>query len=285
MKYIERISFPDQNEEFNFFMGVYRTCYDSYYPFGILSARHLDEIDFAPVTILYGDNGCGKTTALNVIAHKLGLSRQSPINSSSFFTDYADMCTAELSVYTPQTSCAITSDDVFSYILDLRAANGGIDMKREELFADYLAQKRKDFRLESIADYEELKRRNNALFKTQSKYVREYLNNNIREHSNGESAFKYFVEKIEENSLYIFDEPENSLSIARQRQLAQLIEDSARFDGCQFIICTHSLFMLSIKGAKIYDLSEEYAKVKKWTELDIVEKYRDFFREHENDLR
>ena len=42
--------------------------------------------------------------------------------------------------------------------------------------------------------------------------MREYLPENIREHSNGESAFLYFTEKIQENGLYLLDEPENSLS-------------------------------------------------------------------------
>mgnify|MGYP006990124335 CR=1 FL=1 len=35
---------------------------------------------------------------------------------------------------------------------------------------------------------------------------------NVREHSNGESAFLYFTDKIKENGLYLLDEPENSLS-------------------------------------------------------------------------
>ena len=37
-----------------------------------------------------------------------------------------------------------------------------------------------------------------------------------REHSNGESAIKYFTEKIGEGGLYLLDEPENSLSPEKQ---------------------------------------------------------------------
>ena len=51
----------------------------------ILSAHQLKMLDFEPVTILYGGNGSGKTTALNVIAEKLGLARDTLYNRSNFF--------------------------------------------------------------------------------------------------------------------------------------------------------------------------------------------------------
>ena len=64
--------------------------------------------------------------------------------------------------------------------------------------------------------------------KTQSRYIRNTLVDNVREHSNGESAFIYFSDKIKENGLYLLDEPENSLSPERQQELRRFIEDSAR---------------------------------------------------------
>lgn len=107
---------------------------------------------------------------------------------------------------------------------------------------------------------------------------------NVREHSNGESAFLYFSEKIKDNGLYLLDEPENSLSPQRQKELVKFLEDSARFFGCQFIISTHSPFVLSIKNAKIYDMDEEPVDVKKWTELPSVRAYYEFFKEHEGEF-
>lgn len=80
MIYLETFQFPEKDEEFDFFMSVKRTCYDSYYPFGVLSEKRFRQIDFEPVTILYGGNGCGKSTALNVIADKLGAERDSVYN-------------------------------------------------------------------------------------------------------------------------------------------------------------------------------------------------------------
>lgn len=241
-------------------------------------------LDFEPVTILYGGNGSGKTTALNVIAEKLHLTRETPYNRSNFFEDYTGYCSYELRGSLPKESRIITSDDVFDFMLNIRALNDGINVKREELFTEYLDNKYSKFQMKSLDDYEQLKKVNMARSKTQSKYVRKNLIDNVREHSNGESAFLYFTEKIKENALYLLDEPENSLSPQKQQELLQFLEDSARFFGCQFIIATHSPFLLSMKGAKIYDMDEEPVDVKKWTELENVRSYYEFFKAHERDF-
>ena len=258
--------------------------YDTFYPFQVLSKHGLTRLDFEPVTILYGGNGSGKTTALNVIAEKLALDRDTLYNRSNFFEDYTGMCDYEEELPVPKESRIITSDDVFDFMLNLRSINDGINLKREQLFADYLEDKYSHFQMKSLEDYERLKKVNMAKRKTQSRYVRENLMDNVREHSNGESAFIYFSEKINENGLYLLDEPENSLSPERQQELLRFLQDSARFFGCQFIIATHSPFLLSMNGAKIYDMDEEPVDVKRWTELDNVRAYYDFFKKHEHEF-
>lgn len=284
MIYLKHFSFPDEDREHSFFMRIRRTCYDSYYPFQVLVRHRLTMLDFEPVTILHGGNGCGKTTALNVIAEKLGLERDSLYNRSNFFEDYTAMCDYEVYKPIPRGSRIITSDDVFDFMLNLRSLNEGVDRKREDLFEEYLDAKYSHFQMRSLDDYEQLKKVTTARQKTQSKYVRSRLMDNVREHSNGESAFLYFSEKIKDNGLYLLDEPENSLSPQRQKELVKFLEDSARFFGCQFIISTHSPFVLSIKNAKIYDMDEEPVDVRKWTELPSVRAYYEFFKEHEGEF-
>ena len=94
----------------------------------------------------------------------------------------------------------------------------------------------------------------------------------------------YFAQNIGENALYLLDEPENSLSPAKQQELLKFLEDSARFFGCQFVIATHSPFLLSMRGAKIYDMDENPVDVKRWTELQNVREYYDFFKKHEREF-
>ena len=283
MIYLRNFSFPSEDREYNFILDEKRTCFDTFYPFKILSKNDFTEIDFEPVTILYGGNGSGKSTALNVIAEKIEASRDTIFNKSNFFKDYVDMCDMD-EVKVAGIKRIITSDDVFDYILNLRNLNEGIDNKRENLFGDYLDAKYSDFKMKSLEDYEELKKVNSARASTMSKFIRKNLMSNVRLYSNGESAYRYFIEKITENGLYILDEPENSLSPKRQIELMSFIEDSARFFGCQFIISTHSPFLLAIKGAKIYDLDESPVSVKSWTSLENVRTYYEFFKSHDSEF-
>jgi predicted ATPase len=284
MVYLQAFKFPGADAEFDFFMSIKRTCYDSYYPFKILSGHDLDRLDFMPITILYGGNGSGKSTALNVIAEKTGIRRDSIYNKSNFFPDYVKRCSMNIEEEIPESSRIITSDDVFDYMLNIRNLNEGIDLKREKLFDEYLDAKYSQFQMKSLEDYEQLKKVNNARRKTQTRFVRGELIDNVREYSNGESAFRYFTEKIGENGLYLLDEPENSLSPKRQMELMSFLEESARFFGCQFIISTHSPFLLAMRGARIYNLDENPVTIKRWTELENVRTYFDFFKEHENEF-
>lgn len=284
MMYVDNFKFPDADREFDFFIDIKRTCYDSFYPFQILSKKDFRRIDFEAVTILYGGNGSGKTTALNVIAEKLNIKREAVYNRSNFFEDYVRLCKVEQVEELPVDSQIITSDDVFDYMLNIRTLNEGIDHKREDLFDDYLETKYSSFQFKSLADYEQLKKVNSARSKTQSKYIRNSLMDNVREHSNGENALMYFTEKIKENALYLLDEPENSLSAANQLELVKFLENSARFFGCQFVIATHSPFLLSMRGAKIYDMDENPVDIKLWTEVETVRIYYDFFRKHEKEF-
>lgn len=284
MMYLTQFTFPTGEQEFDFFLGQKRTCYDSFYPFQILSRRKLRMLDFEPVTILYGGNGSGKTTALNVIGEALGLKRDTLYNRSNFFEEYIKRCSLETGEPVPEGSRIITSDDVFDFMLNLRSLNQGIDNRRESVFQEYLENKYDSFQMRSLADYEKLKKVVQARSKTQSRYVRANLMDNVREHSNGESAFLYFTEKIQENGLYLLDEPENSLSPERQQELLRFLEDSARFFGCQFIIATHSPFLLSMRGARIYDLDEDPVDVKRWTRLGNVRAYFDFFKKYEGEF-
>lgn len=284
MIFLSSFTFPDIEAEYDFEFRQKHTCYDTYYPFRILSKHHLTRLDFEPVTILYGGNGSGKTTALNIIGEKLGLKRDSLYNRSNFFEEYTALCSYELEQKIPFASRIITSDDVFDFMLNLRSLNEGIDAKRDEVFEEYYALRNRSFRMQSMEDYEELKKVVSARSKTKSKFVREQVQDNVREHSNGESAFMYFAQNIGENALYLLDEPENSLSPAKQQELLKFLEDSARFFGCQFVIATHSPFLLSMRGAKIYDMDEDPVDVKRWTSLLNVREYYEFFKKHEREF-
>lgn len=265
-----------------------RTCYGSRYPFGVFQSRELPRFIMEPITVLCGGNGSGKTTLLNLMGEALELRRSAPFNRSSFYSRYLKLCQAETTAaFTREVravSRVITSDDVFDGLLDLRTLNDGIDEKRRALLAEYAEKRHSGLRFRSMEDLEELRKVVDAQRHTGSHYVNESLMRDIPGRSNGESAFLFFTNHIQENGLYLLDEPENSLSAALQQELAKFLEDSARFYGCQFVIATHSPFLLAMKGAKIYDLDRSPVEPCSWTEVPNVRAFYELFQKHQNEF-
>ena len=196
------------------------------------------------------------------------------------------MCRAELRKE-PKFAEIITSDSVFDFLLDVRAVNDGLRSSRETAFETYNEQKRflqtEGYTMKTLDDYDELKKYNEIRRTSKPEYARRRVGADVIMHSNGESALDIFERAIKENALYLLDEPENSLSASHQRELAEYISDSARFYGCQFIISSHSPFLLSLKGAEIYNLDARPVTVKKWTELECIMEYARLFRNADAD--
>ena len=278
-QYLNSLTLWSEGAETGFIMSQRRTCYNGIYPFKIFPEKELEQIEFAPITIFYGGNGSGKTTLLNIIAEKTKVMRHSAFSGGAFFSEYVTGCNIT-GKEVPGNSQILTSDDVFDYLLNIRYLNDGIDVRREELFAEYLDRKYASHRLRSLSEYEDWKENYDAKSKSQSQFVRDRLMRNVDMHSNGESAMKYFVDHITENALYLLDEPENSLSIALQQELSSYISASASHYGCQFILSTHSPVLLAMKNAVIYDLDTFPVETRAWTELENVRRYFNFFEEH-----
>ncbi len=281
--YIHSLKLPTESVEIAFIRDIKRTCYNGVYPFNIFPMKRLEKIDFAPITIFYGGNGSGKTTLLNVLAELTGATRHSAFSGGAFFREYTKKCTLSAGTV-PEGSQILTSDDVSDYLLNIRYLNDGIDVRRNELFEEYLDRKYSSHRLKSMADYDAWKEDYEAKTMTQSQYVKKRLMRNVDMQSNGETAMRYYVERIDENALYLIDEPENSLSAELQKELADYIIKSARFFGCQFVISTHSPFFLAMKGARIFNLDVTPAREYEWTKLTNVRAYYDLFKEHESEF-
>lgn len=74
------------------------------------------------------------------------------------------------------------------------------------------------------------------------------------------------------------------MSPSSQVSLADMINEMARLLGCQFIIATHSPFMLGTLNAKIYDLGSGSLRVSEWNELENVRYFYEFFKKHEKEF-
>lgn len=281
--YLKAFNLPGYERESDHFFGRHDLAiYDTLYPFDVLPKK-LTELQFAPVTILYGGNGSGKTTILNVIAEKLKIPRKTKYNRSTFFDEYIDLCDFSMRERA-LVAKIITSDEVFDKIFEIRDKNEMIDSLRDKMLeqrSEYRGAVLRDLLGDGDSrDYaDKLSEILDARTKTRTTYVRERVARNIREKSNGEAAIDFFVREINDEGLYLLDEPENSLSASYQRELAAYLMDSARFFGAQLIIATHSPFMLSLPEAVIYNLDTDPVSVTSdWTTLENMRVYYDFFR-------
>jgi len=185
--FINKLTLTTEGNELAFIINQKRTCYNGIYPFKIFPDMGLKELEFSPITVLYGSNGSGKSTLMNIIAEKAKIIRHSAFSNSPFFNDYVKMCKLKYSEI-PHASQIITSDDVSDFLLNIRYLNDGIEVRRNELFEEYLSRKYADHRLKSLEDYDEWKENLNAQRSSQSEFVRNRLMRDVEMRSNGETA-------------------------------------------------------------------------------------------------
>lgn len=265
---------------------------DNPYPCGLFGERELYEVDFDRITIFYGGNGSGKSTLLNLIAQKLELNRIAPYNSSEMFDSYVKYCEYTLGYdeegfryRIPNGSRIITSDDIFDYMLTVRTNNDEISENKEDAKEEWANLRfGETVKFSGMEDYEALRMQVLARSKSVSRrqFIRKTVGQEVKLNSNGETALKYFEGKLKNDTLYCLDEPENSMSPKMQLELVTMLEEMARYCGCQFIIATHSPFLLALEGARIYDLDARPASLKNWWELENTKVYYEFFKKHEH---
>lgn len=287
MIYAEKFILPSENAEADLIIGEKRSCFHTFYPFSIFPKKHLSAVEFEPITLLYGGNGSGKSTLINVMAGKMNAVRYSDYNGAPFFDKFVQMCYLKINHHPPQTH-VLASDDVFDYALRARDIDGRLEAQRKELFDRYVQTHRRAAidpqiaRMQGLDQYEQWKETVEILSPkhSQSRFIKDRVARDIDLRSNGETAMAYFLDRIDEDGLYFLDEPENSLSIEFQLQLANYIVQTARATQSQFVIATHSPIFLAIQGAKVYNLDDDPVSVCPWTELPNVRRFFDFFMSH-----
>lgn len=88
------------------------------YPYSVFRNKYIEPFVFEPITVLYGNNGSGKSTVLNIIADKLQLrGREHAISDSygivNYFDEFVSECSSELETYRlPEESMYLKSEDV-----------------------------------------------------------------------------------------------------------------------------------------------------------------------------
>lgn len=251
------------------------------YPFNVLNNKEPDVFIFDRITVLYGNNGSGKSTILNLIAHKLNLKGKerdsAPIKGLyPYFEEFISECEYTLGENDdnkiirdiPTNSRYIKSEEILYEIRKIQQ-----DAVLEESFiSNNIKSGIKVEEAKKMIDTEKGQIQLGRFKFSQDKY------------SNGETTLQILSDNIEPDNLYLLDEPEVSLSPQNQVELAYELNKLSRYLGIQFIIATHSPFMLAILEAKIYNLDTKNYEVQKWIQLDNIKYFYNFFKEREKEF-
>ncbi|MBL5766863.1 AAA family ATPase [Bacillus sporothermodurans] len=246
------------------------------YPYNMFKNISEEVFVFNNITVLYGNNGSGKSTLLNIIANKLDITGAEEFTNRDYPLDYMLNCSYSLgenqgdgeSSQLPPNSLYIKSEDILYEIKKIQ--------QEAVLKEGYLYQHAK---LGYTKEHLEKLKESSQMYKQIE--IMKFAN---EKYSNGETSMQIFDEYLVPNGLYLLDEPETSLSPTNQIQLAEEINKLVRFFNCQFIIATHSPFMLGTLDAKIYNLDAPFLRTSRWSELENVRFFYDFFKERKNEF-
>ena len=247
------------------------------FPFIVPAIASLDRLDLdAPVTILVGENGTGKSTFIESLA----IATQLPAVGSARPSDDPTL--------EPQRRLAkrfrltwrrrthrgffLRAEDFFGFQKQLGVARAEHEAELARIDVD-------------LAESSEYARRlakgphHASIDAMESRYG---ANPDARSH--GEAFLNLFAERLAPAGLYLLDEPEAALSAQSQLGFLAMIRDAIQ-SGSQFIIATHSPILMAIPGARILSFDNPPVREVSYDDLASVALVRDFLMAPERYLR
>ena len=218
------------------------------YPFNLATFQETKGIAFdTPVTLFVGENGTGKSTLLEALAHRCGIhiwrdaERRRFVNNP-FEGRLRDCISVEWTDgRVPGSFFGSSVFQDFARILD-----------------EWVA-----------ADPGQLKYWGGKSLITQS---------------HGQSTMSYFRARYQIEGLYLLDEPETALSARTQLEFLQILVEASRAGQAQFILATHSPILLACPGAIIYSFDQAPIRPVGYEETDHYRIYKAFMEDRQEYL-
>ena len=195
MIYLDSFKLPTADQETDFMYSL-RFVPAEIYPWKLLSTKDFTSIDCEKITILYGGNGSGKSTALNAIAKKIGIERTTPYNRGHFYYDeFIARCSLKTNPAMigdlAELTTMITSDDVFDTMLTTRKRNMQYELRTnalDEFRFEAMDEPVRGIHCDSHESIDNFIRSANARNKSRRGYIRGEIGDKERTYSNGETV-------------------------------------------------------------------------------------------------
>jgi predicted ATPase len=242
------------------------------YPFNLDLLNQNISLDVSsPVTILWGDNGSGKSSFLKMINTKLGLIE---INYPNKVKNSLKPISSIL--FKPSTG------KIKGFYFDSLVFINYIDYMNKEIQDARSNMSRVDNEYKEKSEYSKMMAKSpyaRTIHELKSMYKGDLLKS-----SHGESFLDFFSSRLKDNQLYLLDEPETPLSIQNQLTLLAMIIDATK-KGCQFIIATHSPVLAAFPNAIIYELENNSFNKKSFDEIENIQLLKQFLNQKEQFLK
>jgi predicted ATPase len=223
------------------------------FPFAVPAVDQVRQLDLsAPITLLAGDNGAGKSTIVEAVAEAMG-----------FLDEGGELERA-----------AERPEEVWGRP---RPAMGGAlvpVLSGAKPRLGYFLRAESFFNVASFTDGGSCYAPDLSL----------YGDTPLHEQSHGQSFLALAANRFGGEGLFVLDEPEAALSAQGTLALVGIIARAAA-QGAQFIIATHSPILLACPGARIYELDDTGARATGYDDLDAVRLTRGFLDAPDRYLR
>jgi len=247
------------------------------FPFTVPAIATLERIDFdAPVTLLVGENGSGKSTFLEALAIACRLPAVGSTRLDGDGTLTAQRALAERLRLTwrnrTHRGFFLRAEDFFGFQKRLARA-------RSEHEAEIA---RIDRELADASEHARALARGPHSGSIGAMAARYGENPDAASH--GEAFLSLFVQRLVPGGLFLLDEPEAALSPQSQLGFLRMIRD-ALDQGCQFVVATHSPILMATPGAAILGFDDPPISRLAFDEIEAVALVRDFLNAPERYLR